>query len=220
MDNRYLGFFLPQTYEDSRIVDLWKTRKDLKWFGVELHGFGWNILRMIDDVVAIGWALDLAFGFRRFGPEGILGERTLLHKKAYESLKRRADAPPYQIMTAIKLWKFFSEFEPAESDVVTLMKECGVTLDEVQAQVKAFYEKGLTTPYRDSQYPPYLVVDKMKKRYKEEVRNLLGPMEVWLSDREPVTMIVAEVSARDVLTNGVTVEGPLEGQLGAPSRSG
>ena len=175
---------------------------------------------MIDDVVAIGWALDLAFGYSRFGPEGIEGQRTVLHKKAYESLRRRAEVPPYQIMTAIKLWKFFSEFEPAESEIVVLMKECGVTLDEVQAQVKAFYEKGLTTPYRDSQYPPYLVVDKMKKRYKEEVRNLLGPMELWLSGREPANMVVAEVSVGDVLTNGVTVEGPLEGQLGTLSRSG
>ena len=35
LDERYLGFILPMTYENARIVEFWKTRKDLKWFGVE-----------------------------------------------------------------------------------------------------------------------------------------------------------------------------------------
>jgi hypothetical protein len=189
LDERYLGFVLPKTYEQARIVEFWKTRKDLKWFGVELEGAGWNILRLIDDIVSVGWALDLAFGYRSFGPGGIEGNRTLLHKKAYESLKRQAVVPSKSIITGIKLWKFFSQFEPAETDVVKLLKECGVTLEEVQRQVKAFYEKGLTSPYRDTQYPPYLVVDKMKKQYQEEVRCLLSPMEMWLRRKEPAPEI-------------------------------
>ena len=189
LDERYLGFVLPMTYERARIIEFWKARKDLKWFGVELEGAGWNILRLMDDIVEVGWALDLAFGYRSFGPGGIEGNRTLLHKKAYESLKRRAVVPSDSIITGIKLWKFFSRFEPAETDVVELMKECGVTLKEVQRQVKAFYEKGLTSPYRDSQYPPYLVVDKMKKQYQEEVRGLLSPMEAFLGRKEPAPEI-------------------------------
>lgn len=189
LDKRYLGFALPMTYEHARIIGFWKTRKDLKWFGVELEGVGWNILRLIDDVVAVGWALDLAFGYRSFGRGGIEGNRTLLHRKAYESLKKRAIVPSDSLITGIKLWRFFSKFEPTETNVVELMKECGVTLDEVQRQVKAFYEKGLTSPYRDSQYPPYLVVDKMKKQYQEEVRRLLSPMETFLSGKEPAPEI-------------------------------
>jgi hypothetical protein len=189
LDERYLGFVLPMTYEHARIIESWKTRKDLKWFGVELEGAGWNVLKLIDDIVDVGWALDLAFGYRSFCPGGIEGNRTLLHKKAYESLKKRAVVPSDSIITGIKLWKFFSRFEPAETDVVALMKECGVTLEEVERQVKAFYEKGLTSPYRDSQYPPYLVVDKMKKQYQEEVRGLLSPMEAFLSRQAPAPEI-------------------------------
>jgi len=184
LDPRYLGFFLPQTYENARVVDLWKTREDLKWFGVESEGYGRTILRLIDDVVAVGWAVDLVFGFRPFGPRGIEGQRTLIHRKAYESLKRRGEVPPYALTTGIRLWRFFSQFEPAESDMVKLMKECGVSLEDVQAQVKVFREMGLTTRYREAQYPPYLVVDKMKKQYEAAVRGLLGAVERWLSRRE------------------------------------
>ncbi len=184
LDERYLGFVLPMTYDHARIIEFWKARKDLKWFGVEFEGFGWNILRLIDDIVAVGWALDLAFGYRSFGPGGIEGNRTLLHKKAYDSLKRQAAVPPDSIITGIKLWKLFSQFEPAETDFVKLMKECDVTIEEVQRQVGTFYEKGLTSRYRDTQYPPFLLVEKMKKQYQEEVRRLLNPMEVWLTRKE------------------------------------
>jgi hypothetical protein len=177
------------SYENARVMELWKARKDLKWFGVELEGFGWDVLRLIDDVIAVGYALDLAFGYRSFGPGGIEGNRTVLHKKAYESLKKRAVVPSDFIITGIKLWRFFSQFEPEETEVVDLMKECGVTLEEVQRQVKSFYEKGLTSPYRDSQYPPYLVVDHLKKRYQEEVRGLLSPMEMWLKRKDPAPEI-------------------------------
>lgn len=184
LDERYLGFVLPMTYDHARIIEFWKARKDLKWFGVEFEGFGWNILRLIDDIVAVGWALDLAFGYRSFGPGGIEGNRTLLHKKAYDSLKRQAAVPPDSIITGIKLWKLFSQFEPAETDFVKLMKECDVTIEEVQRQVGTFYEKGLTSRYRDTQYPPFLLVEKMKKQYQEEVRRLLNPMEAWLTRKE------------------------------------
>jgi hypothetical protein len=184
LDERYLGFVLPMSYEGARVVELWKTRNDLKWFGVELEGFGWDVLRLIDDIIAVGWALDLAFGYRSFGPGGIEGTRTVLHKKAYESLKKRAVVPSDFIITGIKLWRFFSQFEPSETNVVALLKECGVSLEEVQRQVKSFYEKGLTSPYRESQYPPYLVLDRMKERYQEEVRGLLSPMEKWLKRKD------------------------------------
>jgi len=186
LDERYLGFVLPMSYENARVVELWKTRKDLKWFGVELEGFGWDVLRLIDDIIAVGWALDLAFGYRSFGPGGIEGTRTVLHKRAFESLKKRAVVASDFIITGIKLWRFFTQFEPELTDVVGLMNECGVTLEEVQRQVKSFYEKGLTSPYRESQYPPFLVNDKMKKQYEVEVRRLLSPMEMWLKRRESV----------------------------------
>jgi hypothetical protein len=202
LDERYLGFVLPMTYEHARVLEFWKTRKDLKWFGVEVEGFGWDFLRLIDDIVAVGWALDLAFGYRSFGPGGVEGNRTLLHKKAYESLKRRAVVPSDFIITGIKLWRFFSQFEPAETVVVKLMKECGVTLEEVQRQVKAFYEMGLTSPYRDSQYPPYLVVETRRKRYQEEVRNLLSPMEIWLKRKE-LAPDIPPLQARDLVNSAL-----------------
>lgn len=192
LDDRYLGFLLPLTYEDARIVDLWKTRADLKWFGVEVESAGRNILRMIDDVITVGYELDLAFGFRTFGQKGAEGQRTLLHKRAYESLKSRADMPPYSFLAGIRLWKFFSLYEPYESEFVKMMKECGLTLEEVKAQIGAFQEKGLTTQYRESQYPPYLVVDKMKKQYQEAVRDLLTPMASWLSRRDVGQPVGAE----------------------------
>ena len=184
LDGRHLGFVLPMSFERARVVELWKTRNDLKWFSAEFEEFGWNVLRLIDDILAVGWALDLAFGYRSFHSGGITGTRTALHKRAYESLKRRAAIPPDDITKKVKLWRFFSQYEPAETDVVSLMKECDVTLDDVQRQIKDFQEKGLTTPFRESQYPLYLVVDKMKKRYQQEVRGLLNPMENWLKRRE------------------------------------
>ncbi len=180
LDERYLGFFLPTSYEDARVVTFWKARNDLKWFGVEAQSYGWDILRMIDDVVTVGKALDLVFSFRRFGDDGIEGERDLMHRKAFETLKERGVLPSEDVRNGINLWKFFSEYNPYESEIVQLMHDCGVTLDEVQTQIGVFYKKGLTTPYREGQYPPYLVLDKMKKQYEAEVRALLNPMEEWL----------------------------------------
>ncbi len=184
LDERYLGFLLPGGDGDPRVITVWKTRKDLKWFGVEIPDIGWNILRMVDDIISIGYALDLAFAFRRFGPNGIEGERTLIHRKAYETLKERALVPPETVRNGINVWRFFVEYDPNASDIVQLMKDCGVSLDEVQTQIGDFYRKGLTTPYREGQYPPFLVLDKMKEQYREEVRRILNPMEAWLTRRE------------------------------------
>ena len=184
LDERYLGFLLPLSYEDARIVDRWKARDDLKWFGVEMENVGGNILRIIDDVVTVGYELDLAFGFRVFGRQGVEGQRTLLHKRAYESLKRRAEVPPYSFLAGIRLWKFLSQYDPFESDFVKMMNNCGLTLEEVRAQIDAFHEKGLTTQYRESQYPPYLVVERMRKQYQDAIKGLLAPMMSWLSRRE------------------------------------
>jgi DNA-binding transcriptional ArsR family regulator len=183
LDGRYLGFFLP-VGEDDRIISNWKLRKDLKWFSVEVPKHGWNVLRLIDDIIEVAWKLDLAFGFRPFGLTGAEGERVLLHPKAYESLKALSQAPPEALLQGIRVWKFFSEYDIEGSDIVELMNECGVTLDEVVAQVDKFFEKGLTSKYRDGQYPPYFINDKMKKEFRIEVRTLLHPMEAWLSRSE------------------------------------
>lgn len=183
MNERYLGFFLPMSYEGARIVTNWKLRSDLKWFSVEVPGHGWNVLRMMDDLTEVAFKLDLAFGYREFGPEGVQGERVLLHKKAFESLKNKAVLPPESFRTKIKLWRFFSEYDVQSTDFVALMKECNLSLDEVIAQVQEFFAKDLTSQYRDGQYPPYFVNEKMKKEFAAEVRTLLAPMDNWL--REP-----------------------------------
>ena len=180
LDDRFLGFFLPLSYEEARVVDYWKSRKDLKWFGVQVEGIGWDVLRLIEDVMAVGYAVDLAFGYRPFDAANIESQRTLLHKKAFESLKEKAKVAPEAYRRGIKLWKFFTEFEPAESDVVKLLGECGLSPEEVEVQVGAFHDAGLTTAYRATQYPPFLVVDKRKKDFEVAVRELLSPMEAWL----------------------------------------
>lgn len=180
LDGRYLGFFMPLFVED-RVISNWKLRDDLKWFSVEVPRHGWNVLRLIDDIVEVAWKLDLAFGFRAFGPKGPEGERVLLHPKVYESLKGLCEVPPEALLRGIRVWRFFSEYDIEASDIVELMKECGVSLEEVVAQVDKFFEKGLTSKYRDGQYPPYFINDKMKKEFKIEVRTLLHPMEAWLS---------------------------------------
>jgi len=184
MNERYLGFFLPMTYEGARIVTNWKLRKDLKWFSVEVPSHGWNVLRMMDDLTEVAWKLDLAFGYRPFGPDGVQGERVLLHKKAFESLKNKAVLPPEAHRTGIKLWKFFSEYDVEATDFVALMKECELNLDEVIGQVQEFFSKGLTSQYRDGQYPPYFVNEKMKKEFAAEVHALLTPMADWLHEAE------------------------------------
>ena len=186
-DDRYLGFFLPRSFEDARIISSWKARKDLKWFGVEVPTAGWNILRMIDDLASVSSTLDLAFVFRRFDEKGILGERTLIHRKAFEALKEKASVPPESVRSCINIWRFFSEYDPNSTDIVQLMKECEVSLEEVQGKIAIFHGKGITTPYREGQYPPFLVLDKMKERYREEVKAILFPMEGWLMRKGEAT---------------------------------
>lgn len=196
LDDRYLGFVLPASYEKARVIEGWKTRKDLKWFSVELPAHGWNVLRMVDDIVAVAWKLDLAFGFRPFGPNGAEGQRVLVHKKAFQRLKDKGVVPPEELRVGINLWKFFSEYRPEESDFVSLMKDCGLTLEEVKRQISAFALKGLTSEFREGQYPPFLVNDKAKKEYQQAVGMLLAPMDLWLSRRDvPAIPEVQEVRA-------------------------
>ncbi len=197
LDDRYLGFLLPNSYENARVMELWKTRKDLKWFSVEVPAHGWNVLRIVEDIAAVAWKLDLAFGFRPFGPDGVEGERALLHKKAYETLKEKAVVPPEIVRNGINLWRFFSEYRAEESDFVRLMKECGLTLDEAKKQIAAFASEGLSSEYREGQYPPFLVNEKTKKQYDQAVGRLLAPMDAWLVRRDiPILPEIHAASAR------------------------
>jgi hypothetical protein len=187
LDRRYLGFFLPMSEENPRVVSNWKLRKDLKWFSVEVPKHGWNTLRLIDDIIEIAWKLDLGLGFRPFGPAGVENERVLLHEKAYESLRDLAEPPSEELRQGIRLWRFFSEYDVEGTDFVELMKECDLALEDVVAQVNEFFAKGLTSMYREGQYPPYFINDKMKKEFKIEVRSLLNPMEYWLARKGHMT---------------------------------
>jgi hypothetical protein len=184
LNERYLGFFLPPASEIGRVVTTWKLRKDLKWFSIAIPRHGWNILRLIDDLTAIAWKLDLAFGFRPYGPEGVKGEQALLHEQAFEALRQRAVLPPEEYTKGIRLWRFFSEYDANATDFVTLMKESDLALEDVVEQVNRFFDKGLTSRYREGQYPPYFVNDKKKKEFQEAVRGLLTPFDSWLSHKE------------------------------------
>ena len=186
LDGRYLGFFLPADAEGARVTTNWKLNKELKWFSVEMPRQGWKILTMMDDVTEVAWKLDLAFGFRPFGPDGIQAPRVLLHEKAYESLRRRTIPPPVEPMRSIRLWRFFSEYDVSSTDFVALMKECSLTLDEVVEQVQKFFALNLTSQYREAQYPPYFLNDKKKKEFKLAVADLLRPMDKWLMGTELV----------------------------------
>jgi len=139
---------------------------------------------MMDDVTEVAWKLDLAFGFRPFGSEGIQAPRVLLHSRAYDLLKIKTILPPEDLIRSIRLWKFFSEYDVNATDFVALMKECSLTLDEVLEQVKKFFAMSLTSEYRDGQYPPYFINDKKKKEFKLAVSGLLQPMDGWLSRTE------------------------------------
>jgi hypothetical protein len=205
VDQRYLGFFMPKDGPEARIVTTWKVRSDLKWFSVEVPQYGWNVLRLIDDVVSVASRLDLAFGFRPFGPDGVLGERVLLHEQAYATLQKRAVAPPDELLKGIRLWKFFSEYVPEGTDVVALIKDCELTLDDVVEQVGKYFEKGLTSQYRDGQYPPYFINPKKKKEFQAEVRTLLYPMQAWLAKEDSTAMVPAP-----------TAEAPASGDAGKP----
>ena len=142
---------------------------------------GWKILGMMDDMTEVAFRLDLAFRFRPFGPDGVKAQRVLLHEKAFDALKSRILPPPANLIQAIRLWRFFSEYDVHSTDFVALMAESRLVLDEVKDQVERFFAMNLTSRYREGQYPPYFINDKKKKEFQQAVRELLQPMEAWLS---------------------------------------
>jgi hypothetical protein len=184
LNERYLGFVIPLKDDGARVVVNWKLSKDLKWFSVEVPRHGWNMLRFLDDLTAVALKLDLAFEYREFGADGIRGARVLLHQKAYDSLKARKVPPPDEYRKSIRLWRFFSEYDVNSTDFVALMKECGLSLDDVQGQIEKFFAQNLTSQYRDGQYPPYFINDKKKKEFQLAVGGLLAPMDEWLGGKE------------------------------------
>jgi len=184
LDRRCLGLMLSPSYEEGRVVESWKNRKAVEWVGPEVEGLDKRLISTISEVVRVGYSLDLAFGFSSFGQHGVDGRWTLLHQSAYDSLKEKAEIPSRSLRTGIGLWRFFSRYDPAESEIVKLMKECELTLDDVKAQVNMFCHMGLTTRYRESQYPPYLVIEKMKKGYEDAIEALIEPTKRWVSRRD------------------------------------
>jgi len=186
LNDRYLGFILLGKEENGRVVNNWKLGKELRWFSVEVPSQGWTILGVIDDISEVAWKLDLAFGYRSYGPEGVQAPRALLHKKAYEVLKAKAVAPLGDLVRQVRLWRFFSEYDVNSTDFVALMRECDLKLEEVLDQVNRFFSNNLTSQYREGQYPPYFVNDKKRKEYEKAVRELLQPMNAWLLRTGPV----------------------------------
>jgi hypothetical protein len=187
VDERYLGFVLSHEGKDARVITNWKLSDELKWFSVEVPTFGWKILRMMEDLTEVAWKLDLAFGFRPMGPEGVLGPRVLLHEEAYQALKKRQVAPSEELRKSIRLWKFFSQYDTESTNFEALMEECGLQISDVAEQTKKFFAMDLTSQYREGQYPPYFINDKKKKEFAVAVRNLLAPMEAWLSRTDTQT---------------------------------
>jgi hypothetical protein len=181
VDERYLGFVLPNDGKGARVITNWKLSDDLKWFSVEVPTFGWKILRMMEDLSEVAWKLDLAFGFRPMGPDGVQGPRVLLHEEAYQALKKKGVAPTEELRKSIRLWKFFSQYDTESTNFEELMEECGLQLSDVAEQTQKFFAMDLTSQYREGQYPPYFINDKKKKEFPVAVRNLLAPMEAWLS---------------------------------------
>jgi hypothetical protein len=184
IDERYLGFLLPSADENGRVINNWKLGKELRWFSVEVPSQGWKVLGVVDDVAEVAWKLDLAFGYRSYGADGVQGPRILLHRKAYDVLKAKIVRPPDVLVRSIRLWRFFSEYDVQSTDFVALMKECNLTLEEVVEQVKTFFASDLTSQYREGQYPPYFINDKKKKEFQQAVRELLQPMNSWLLRKE------------------------------------
>ena len=184
VNERYLGFFLSPVSGNDRVITTWGLERELGWFSEAVPRHGWNVQRIIGDVSAIAWELDLAFGFRPFGSQGVGTELALLHEKAFDALKRKALSPPAETVAAIKLWRFFSEYDVKATNFESLMEGCGLSLAQVQEQTNRFFAKNLTSQYREGQYPPYFINDKRKKEFKEEVESLLQPMDAWLSRGE------------------------------------
>ena len=212
INDRYLGFLLPQSSISAREITVWKSRKDLQWFSGAIPRHGWNLMRIIDDMVEVAWSLDLAFGFRPYGANGVENERVLLHERAFEALRHRASNPPEGFRKSIGLWRLFSEYDVVSTDFVWLMQGCGLTLDDVAEQVDLFFAKNLTTKYRDAQYPPYFVNQKMKKEFEAEVKQLLAPLDVWLTGAMPqVAEVSLEVlgSDREAEASGESLPAPI-----------
>jgi hypothetical protein len=206
LDGRYLGFFLPTTGDSDRVTSNWKLNRELKWFSVQMPRQGWKILAMMDDITAVAWKLDLAFGFRPYGPEGIQSQRVLLHEKAFDLLKTRIESPPPELIRSIRLWRFFSEYDVHATDFVALMAETGLTLDEVQEQVKKFFDSNLTSQYREGQYPPYFINDKKKKEFQQAVKDLLLPMNSWLSRSESTAEAPSPTMPKPIEGSSATTE--------------
>jgi hypothetical protein len=198
LDGRYLGFFLPGPGDAARVVTNWKLSRELKWFSVAVPNHGWKILGIMDDLTEVAWKLDLAYGFRPFSPEGVQGLRVLLHDKAYELLAAKRILPPPELLRSIRLWRFFSEYDLNSTDFVALLNDCGLTLEEIVAQVKKFFDLGLTSMYRDGQYPPYFVNDKKKKEFQLAVRGLLRPMAAWLVGGDGAELAITETPPQTV----------------------
>jgi hypothetical protein len=194
VDERYLGFILPQDGERPRVITNWKLSNELKWFSVEIPTYGWRILRMMEDLTEVAWKLDLAFGFRPVGPEGVLGPRVLLHEDAFEALKKRQVPPPEDLRTSIRLWKFFSQYDTESTNFEALMEECGLQVNDIAEQTKKFFALDLTSQFREGQYPPYFINDKKKKEFPVAVRSLLEPVEAWLSHSDSQARPQNEVS--------------------------
>ena len=195
LDERYLGLCIPES-DDERVVENWKLNKELKWFSVAVQRHGWNVLKMIDDLTQVAVTLDLAFGFRSFGPDGVKWGRTILHEGAYGALRSRMEPPPAEARRGIRLWKFFSEYDARSTDFVAVMRECGLSLDEVVEQLKKFSAAGLTSEYMEGMYPPYSINDKRKSEFAAAVDGLLRPMDEWLSRKKPVTEPAGPLAAK------------------------
>jgi hypothetical protein len=204
LDERYLGLFMSGTEESDRVVNSWKLGKELRWFSFEVPNQGWKILGIIEDITEVAWKLDLAFGFRPFEADGPRAPQALLHRRAYDVLKRKRVAPPEELLKSIRLWRFFSEYDVNSTDFVGLMRECDLTLEDVVKQVGVFFSKNITSEYREGQYPPYFINDKKKKEFQQEVRDLLEPMNGWLLHRD-VTQSVPQPSIAPRMS---TVESP------------
>jgi DNA-binding transcriptional MerR regulator len=195
LDERYLGLFMPSA-QTGRVINDWKLGKELRWFSVEVPRQGWKILGMIEDISEVAWKLDLAFGYRSLGTEGVQGPRVLLHSKAYRVLKTRRVDPPPELIGFVRLWRFFSEYDVHSTDFVALMRECGLTLEEIVEQVNKFFSSDLTSQYREGQYPPYFINDKKKKEFQQAVRDLLSPMDAWLLRKEPAEAVARSLPGR------------------------
>ena len=66
------------------------------------------------------------------------------------------------------------------------MRECGLTLDDIQGQIAKFFASDLTSQYREGQYPPYFINAKKKKEFQEAVKDLLRPMDKWLTGKKAI----------------------------------